>query len=305
MLDSEIRRDPLRTSAVTPPEVPAIPFKPRGVAPADSDILRCRTAFISDTHLGFASARPRDLVANLRRLECEKLYLVGDIIDMWQVRRRWRWCDHCDEAVSLLLGMAQNDTDVVFVPGNHDDAARRYLGLTVGGARILGRDIHGTADGRRLLVTHGDQYDLVVKHSKLLCMLGNVAYDGLIRLNRAYNVGRRMLGLSYWSLSHFVKLKVKSACTFISRFEETLAQEARRLDLDGVVCGHIHKAEVRELAGVGYYNCGDWVESCTLLVERFDGSLEIVDGLGWADRGAERAEDLEPIPSLPASAAGG
>lgn len=241
--------------------------------------FRRRTVFLSDIHLGSDGARAKDLSRLLERVECRTLYLVGDIIDMWKLRRRWRWSDECDRIVARILEMAREGTDVVFVPGNHDDAARRYAGLEVGGVEIRMHDIHQTVDGRRLLVTHGDQYDLVVQHSKLLCVLGDVAYTVLIRINRVYNRLRRAFGRPYWSLSQYVKLKVKTACTFISRFEETLAHEARRERLDGVVCGHIHKAEARDLGGVAYYNCGDWVESCTLLCEDDDGTLEILDGL--------------------------
>ncbi|MEM8934628.1 MAG: UDP-2,3-diacylglucosamine diphosphatase [Acidobacteriota bacterium] len=261
--------------------------------------LRCRTAFISDIHLGFDSALPEKLAKVLDVLDCERLYLVGDIIDMWQLRRRWRWSESCDRVVTRLLDMARHGVDVVYVPGNHDEAARPYAGVDIGGVEVRPWAVHETADGRRLLVTHGDQYDLVVKHQPMLCMLGNVAYEWLIRLNRLWNQGRRLFGLSYWSLSHFVKLKVKSACTFISCFEETLAQEAERGGYDGVVCGHIHKAEIRAArtsdgGEIEYYNCGDWVESCTLLTEDFDGTITIVDGLALeAELDAEAAAQLD------------
>lgn len=257
-------------------------FRPLA-APADAieRPMRCRTLFISDTHLGFDGARAESLVAVLRRLQCERIFLVGDIVDTWQIRRRWVWTEACDEVIRTIFQMAQDGVDVVYVPGNHDERARDYVGLDVGGVKIRDIDVFETADGRRLLITHGDQYDLVVKHSRLLCMLGNAAYPWLIKLNRVYNGGRRLLGKPYWSLSQYVKRRVKSACTFISNFEETLVHEAERRGLDGVVCGHIHKPEIRRLGeglAVEYYNCGDWVESCTLLIERFDGSLEILDG---------------------------
>ena len=270
------------------------PFRrPEPASPVPRRTLRCRTAFLSDTHLGFDGARADELVRVLSRLDCDKLYLVGDIIDMWQLRRRWRWSDACGEAIRLILDMAHRGTEVVFVPGNHDEDARAYAGVEVGGVDIRLMDVHETADGSRLLVTHGDQYDLVIQHSKMLCLLGDMAYVWLIRLNRLYNAARRALGLSYWSLAQYVKLKVKSACTYISRFEETLGHEAQRRGLDGVVCGHIHKAEVSEVGGVRYYNCGDWVESCTLVTEDEEGSLEVIDGLAFlaAAEAAEAAAD--------------
>ena len=264
---------PRASDTVMPFRVPVAPARP-----PDGPCLEARTIFLSDLHLGSGGARSDELALLLSHIECRTLYLVGDIIDMWQLRRRWRWDDGCERVVGRILEMARSGTEVVFVPGNHDDAARRYAGLEVGGVEIRLHDVHRTANGRRLLVTHGDQFDLVVQHSRLLCVLGDVAYTFLIRLNRLYNGLRRIFGQPYWSLSQFVKLKVKTACIFISRFEETLAHEARRQGCDGVVCGHIHKAEARDLGGVAYYNCGDWVESCTLLREADDGTLDVVDG---------------------------
>ncbi|MEM9557615.1 MAG: UDP-2,3-diacylglucosamine diphosphatase [Acidobacteriota bacterium] len=240
--------------------------------------LHCRTAFLSDLHLGAAKARADELASLLDRLECERLYLVGDILDLWQLRR-WRWTAACERIVARILELARGGTRVIFIPGNHDEAARRYVGLEVGGVELTLHAVHETVDGRRLLVTHGDQFDLVIRHSKLLCVLGDVAYEWLIGVNRLWNRMRALCGLPYWSLSQRVKATVKTACTFISRFEEALLHEARRAGLHGVVCGHIHKAEVRTEGDVTYYNCGDWVESCTLLVEHDDGSMEILDGL--------------------------
>lgn len=252
-----------------------------------------RTVFLSDTHLGSYGARAEPLAELLGLLECRKLYLVGDIIDMWQLRRRWRWNDACDAVIARVLDLARRDTEVVFVPGNHDDAARKYVGLEIAGVRIRLRDVHRTADGRRLLVTHGDQYDLVIQHSPALCLVGDFAYEVLLKINAVFNRLRALCGLQYWSLSQFVKLRVKSACTFISRFEETLLHEAEREGLDGVVCGHIHKPEVKK-GTVDYLNCGDWVESCTLVVEHFDGQLELVDGLALlAELKASRAAAIQ------------
>jgi UDP-2,3-diacylglucosamine pyrophosphatase LpxH len=236
-----------------------------------------RTIFLSDVHLGCFGSRAESLAELLEHLDCDKLYLVGDIIDMWQLRRRWRWTEACNAVIGRLLEIAKS-AEVIFVPGNHDDAARRYAGLEVAGVSIRLRDVHCTADGRRLLVTHGDQYDLVVRHSPSLFWLGDQAYEVLLRINEVYNGLRAWCGLSYWSLAQFVKLRVKSAFKFIQRFEETLVHEASREGLDGVVCGHIHKSELRR-GRVNYLNCGDWIESCTLIVEHQDGQLELLDGL--------------------------
>lgn len=240
--------------------------------------LRYRTVFLSDMHLGTRGCQAREVARLLKHVRCDKLYLVGDIIDMWRLKKRWYWTADHNDIVRRVLKLAKR-AEVVFIPGNHDEAARQFFHMEFGGVRIKPFDVHHTADGRRLFVTHGDQFDLVVKHSRLLALLGGAAYAWLIRLNVVYNRGRAMLGLRYWSLSKFLKLKVKKACTFISRFEETLVHETRRRGLDGVVCGHIHQAEHRDFDGVAYYNCGDWVESCTLLVEHLDGRIELLDGL--------------------------
>jgi UDP-2,3-diacylglucosamine pyrophosphatase LpxH len=280
---------PLLAAAQQRPPRPVLAFE----QPHASGSGVFRTVFLSDTHLGSYGARAEPLAELLSLLACRKLYLVGDIIDMWQLRRRWRWNDACDAVIARVLDLARNDTEVVFVPGNHDDAARKYVGLEIAGVKIRLRDVHRTADGRRLLVTHGDQYDLVIQHSPTLCLVGDFAYEVLLKINAVYNRLRALCGRPYWSLSQFVKLRVKSACTFISRFEETLLHEAEREGLDGVVCGHIHKPELKN-GKVDYLNCGDWVESCTLVVEHFDGRLELVDGLALlAELKASRATTLE------------
>ncbi len=241
--------------------------------------LRYRTVFLSDLHLGSSGSRAKDISRLLKRIDCDTLYLVGDIIDMWRLRSKWNWPAEHNDVVRRVLKMVKKDTRVIYIPGNHDEGARQYAGLEFGGVELLIKDVHLTADGRRLLVTHGDQFDLVVKHHPLLSSLGGIAYEWLMALNRLYNVGRMRLGFRYWSLSKFIKLKVKRACTFISRFEETLVKEAERMGVEGVVCGHIHKAEHRVESGIEYFNCGDWVESCTLVVEHDDGQMEVLDGI--------------------------
>ena len=239
---------------------------------------RFRSVFISDLHLGAGGARANDAADFLKRIECDHLYLVGDILDMWRLKRRWFWPEANNRVVRRILKLAKRGTKVTYIPGNHDHAARRYIGLTFGGVEIALHATHAAADGRTMLVTHGDQFDLAIRHARLLSALGSWAYDHLIRINTIYNRIRRLLGQDYWSLSQYLKLKVKSACSHISRFEDALIDEARRTEHAAVVCGHIHKAEIRE-GPVTYYNCGDWVESCTALVEHDDGRFELVDGL--------------------------
>jgi len=246
--------------------------------------LEYKTVWISDTHLGSKGARAGELSRFLKQVRCEKLYLVGDIIDCWRLKSRWYWPAAHNDVVRRILKHASRGTEVIYTPGNHDDAARQFVHMAFGGVDLKPHTTHTTADGKELFITHGDQYDLIVQHSKWLSVLGSVAYETLLKINRYYNIARRWLGLPYASLSQAIKLKVKRACTFISKFEEILAQEAEKQGMDGVVCGHIHKAEQRTMDnGIEYLNCGDWVESCTALVEHRDGTLEIIDGIKAVD----------------------
>jgi len=242
-----------------------------------------RTLFLSDIHLGSSGAHAKQASRLLKHVRCDTLYLVGDVIDMWRLKRKWHWPKSHNEFVRRVLKLAEKGTKVVFIPGNHDNGARQFEGMEFGKVKLRLRDMHTTADGRKLLVTHGDQYDLVVKHHPVLSAFGGLAYEWLLWFNRLYNFGRASMGYRYWSLSKFLKLKVKHACTFISRFEQTLLAEAKREGADGVVCGHIHKAEHSIEDGIEYWNCGDWVESCTLVVEHHDGKMEVVDGLKLLD----------------------
>ena len=258
--------------------------------------MRYRTVWISDTHLGSRGCRAAELSRFLKHMRCDRLYLVGDIIDMWRLRQRWYWPGEHNDVIRRLLNQARHDCEVIFLPGNHDEAVRPFVNVNFGGIQTLPYAIHVTATGRKMLVIHGDQFDLIVKHSRMISMLGGKAYDGLVVFNRYYNMVRIALGFQYFSLSKSIKLKVKSACTFISRFEEALMHEATRRGLDGVICGHIHQAQAHETGPVHYYNCGDWVESCTALVEHFDGRLEILEHLDEMDEPHSEAE-LEPIGS--------
>ncbi|MEX1088276.1 MAG: UDP-2,3-diacylglucosamine diphosphatase [Phycisphaeraceae bacterium] len=255
--------------------------------------LHYRTVFISDVHLGSRSCRARDLASFLKRIKCDRLYLVGDILDLWRLRQRWYWPAEHNDVIRQILRLAKKGAVVKLVPGNHDEAARQYFGLQFGGVRVVRHAVHETADGRRLLVTHGDQFDLIVTRAKLLSILGSWAYDWLVVGNVVANwVGAR-LGMHYVSLSQKIKLKVKSACTFIGAFEDTLSKEARRQGLDGVVCGHIHKAEARRNDVGLYYNCGDWVESCTALVEHDDGTMQVIDGIAFVEQLREQKRAMQ------------
>jgi UDP-2,3-diacylglucosamine pyrophosphatase LpxH len=240
---------------------------------------RYRAVFLSDLHLGTRGCRADFMVNFLSQVECEQLYLVGDIVDGWRLRKSWYWDADHDEVIRLILRMAQSGTQVTYIPGNHDEMFREWLGLEIAGVQLKNEAVHEAADGRRFLVIHGDQFDSVVRYAKFLAHLGDWAYDWALTLNRLFNAGRRKLGYPYWSLSQWLKRQVKEAVKAIDRFETALAQEARRQGLDGVVCGHIHHAEMRMVQGVLYMNDGDWVESCTALVEHQDGRFELID---WA-----------------------
>jgi UDP-2,3-diacylglucosamine pyrophosphatase LpxH len=250
--------------------------------------LAFRTVWISDTHLGTRGCNAELLLDFLKSIECETLFLVGDIVDGWQLRKGWYWPARHNDVVRCILTLAKRGARVVYVPGNHDEAFRDYVGLNFGGVELLAECIHVTADGRRLLVLHGDEFDGVVLYAKWLAFLGDHAYTLLLKLNRVVNAGRKLLGLPYWSLSSHLKKKVKNAVQFISGFEQVVAHAAFERGADGVVCGHIHSAEVRQIGEVTYYNDGDWVESCTALVEYGDGRMEIID---WAAHKRAEAAD--------------
>jgi UDP-2,3-diacylglucosamine pyrophosphatase LpxH len=247
--------------------------------PDDAPPLRVRTVWISDLHLGTPGCQAKALLEFLRTTECRTLYLVGDIIDGWQLRRSWYWPQAHNDVVQKLLRKARKGTRVVFVPGNHDEFARHFVTHSFGGVEVLEDCMHLMADGRRLWITHGDLFDGVIQCAKWLAYVGDMAYEFSLKVNRWFNRARARLGLPYWSLSRYLKHRVKRALSYIDQFEVAVAREARRRGAQGVVCGHIHHAEMRNVGGVLYMNDGDWVESCTALVEHADGRFELVD---WA-----------------------
>ncbi|GBR00889.1 hypothetical protein GLI01_16200 [Gluconacetobacter liquefaciens] len=238
-----------------------------------------RTVFVSDVHLGTRDCRADLLAEFLRNMTCQRLYLVGDIIDGWKLKRSWFWNSHHDDVLNLILRMARSGTEIIYIPGNHDEMFRRWLPheLEVAGIRLRNQAEHVTATGRKFLVLHGDEFDSVVRYAPFLAMLGDRAYTLALIVNRWFNLVRRRLGLPYRSLSQWLKRRVKSAVMAIDRFETAVADEARRRGMDGVICGHIHHAVIKDLGGVLYMNDGDWVESCSALVEHHDGSMELLD----------------------------
>ncbi|MCJ9428608.1 UDP-2,3-diacylglucosamine diphosphatase [Kordiimonas sp. A6E486] len=249
-----------------------------------------RAVFISDTHLGTRAARVDLLLDFLKTVSCDHLFLVGDIVDGWAIKRSWYWDTDHNDVIRKVLKMAKHGTKVTYIPGNHDEGLRGFEGHNMAGVELVPDMIYTAATGRRYWVLHGDQFDGVVKYAKWLAHVGDRAYGLLLRLNTLVNWLRRKMGYSYWSLSAYLKHKVKNAVEYIGKFEEAVAAEAARRGIDGVICGHIHHAERRFFGGIEYMNDGDWVESCTALVEHEDGRFEI---LYWADEVAARHKDVK------------
>ncbi len=238
--------------------------------------LKVRSIFISDVHLGFRGCQADALLHFLHSTEAEYLFLVGDIVDFWSLKKSAHWPQQHTNVIRSILGKAKHNTKVIYVPGNHDEVMRQYVGHAFGNIEVHRDYIHQTADGKRLLVLHGDEFDAIVKNSRFLAKLGGYAYDTLLSLNYFVNRYRRFFNFSYWSLAGYLKHKVKNAVEFISSFEAALARVAKERKVDGVVCGHIHHAEIRQIDEVLYCNDGDWVESCTSMVEYPDGRLELI-----------------------------
>ncbi|HEX4871700.1 MAG TPA: UDP-2,3-diacylglucosamine diphosphatase [Nevskiaceae bacterium] len=260
---------------------------------------RYRTVWISDVHLGTPGCQAHHLVDFLKHTECETLYLVGDIIDGWKLRSHWYWPQEHTNVVRKVLTKAKRGTQVWYITGNHDEFLRKFVGfnLEIGNLRIVNEHVHLTADGRRLLVQHGDAFDVITRYHQWIAHAGDLAYEAMMRGNYWFNRARSLLGMRYWSLSAFAKAKVKNAVNIVSEFENSVARECRRRGLDGVICGHIHHAEIRDIEGVQYLNCGDWVESCTALGETADGRIEIIR---WVDLShVSTSPKVVPLP-LPA-----
>jgi UDP-2,3-diacylglucosamine pyrophosphatase LpxH len=236
---------------------------------------RLRAVFLSDVHLGSRDCRARELREFLSSIEVDHLYLVGDIVDLWSLRKSFYWPQEHNDVLRAILDMARHGTEVTYIPGNHDEDLREFCGSVFGNLRIRRRFVHSTADGREFLVLHGDEFDTAVKCSRWLARFGAAAYDLTMRFNRVTNAVRRSFGLGHWSLARYLKLRLPNAVRYVEAFEHAAAQAAIQRDLDGVVCGHIHRAGIREIDGVLYCNDGDWVESCTALTEDLNGRLAL------------------------------
>lgn len=250
-----------------------------------------RAIWISDVHLGTAGCKAEFLLDFLRFNESWDLYLVGDIIDGWQLKKNWYWKQSHNDVVQKVLRKSRKGTRVTYVAGNHDEVLRQFIGMAFGEIRIVNETTHHLLDGRKLWVTHGDFFDGIIQHAKWLAYLGDSLYTLILKLNDAFNRTRHRLGMSYWSLSQYLKHRVKNAVSFITEFEQVLVNEARRRNFDGVVCGHIHKAEIRMIDDVLYCNDGDWVESLSALVETHEGELKLIHWPYRAQAGEKETED--------------
>ena len=236
-----------------------------------------RSIFLSDIHLGTRACQAERLLSFLRHYESQHLYLVGDIVDFWAMSRSIHWSRQQNTVVQKFLKRARHGTKVIFVPGNHDEVLREYVGTSFGDIELVQEHVHVAADGRRYAVLHGDEFDQVTRHHRWVAVLGDVAYNLLVRLNTWLSLARRTLGIAgYWSLAGYAKRKVKSAVGFIYDYEDSVMRAVRDRGLDGVICGHIHSAAIRDIDGLTYINCGDWVDSCTAIVEHHDGRMELI-----------------------------
>ncbi|TCT40865.1 UDP-2,3-diacylglucosamine diphosphatase [Martelella mediterranea] len=264
-----------------------------------------RTLFISDVHLGSKAAKADFLLDFMRHHEADTIILVGDIIDGWRLKRSWYWPQAFNDVVQKMLRKARKGTRIVYIPGNHDEFLRDFPGTHFGGVEVAKQMIFEAGDGRKYLVIHGDEFDVVVRHARIVAYLGDWAYDTAIAINRVLATIRRKLGMPYWSFSAWAKLQVKRAVNFIGEFQRVVVEEAKKHDVDGVICGHIHHAVIDEMDGIRYINTGDWVESCTAIAEHHDGTFELISWhkiVGVSEENEEERVVDEDLSSLLAAA---
>jgi UDP-2,3-diacylglucosamine pyrophosphatase LpxH len=247
---------------------------PESIAPGK---MQFRSIWISDIHLGTKHAQVDSLLDFLRDCDCRYLYLVGDFFDGWQLQSKWHWQDNYNVLIQKLLRKSRKDTKIIYITGNHDEFLEQFLGMNFGSVTIAREVIHTAANGKKFLVLHGHQFDGLTQFNRLLEKIGTRLYDWILDFNLYFNRVRRRLGFGYWSLAAYLKSKAKSAVKYVTEYEETIVQMARKHEVQGVICGHIHRAEVKQIGEVQYLNCGDWVESCTALVEDFAGNIQLLN----------------------------
>lgn len=237
---------------------------------------KVRTIFVSDLHLGSKAAQADEFLKFIKEYDSNQIVLVGDIIDGWRLKRQWYWPQNCNDVIQKLLRKSRKGTDIIYIPGNHDEMVRQIIGVKFENIIVKMNHEHITADGKKILILHGDEFDMVINHHKWLAVLGDMAYSTLIKVNHLFNWYRRKRNLPYWSLSAYAKKTVKRAVSFIGNFEQIITDYARNENYDFVMCGHIHMPDIKQINGITYLNTGDWVETCSAIVEHFDGSLELL-----------------------------
>ena len=254
-----------------------------------------RSIFLSDIHLGARGCQAESLLDFLRCYEAENLYLIGDIVDFWAMSRSIHWTRAQNTVVQKVLRRARHGEKVVLIPGNHDEALREYHKTSFGDIVVATEHIHTTVDGRRFLLVHGDEFDQVTRYHRWLAVLGDVGYNLLVRLNASLSwIRRKLRRPGYWSLAGYAKRRVKKALSYICDFEESVIRAVRDRGLDGVVCGHIHSAAIKYADGLTYVNCGDWVDSCTAILEHSDGRLELIE---WRSARSAMLPDMSLVPA--------
>lgn len=241
-----------------------------------------RTVFISDVHFGLNASRAELLNNFLKDIKCEKIYLIGDIFDFWKIKRGSKWSPEYSKVIKKITEkMKKYDTDIIYIPGNHDDGLREFCNFDFGKIHLRKTDIYTSLNGRKFLVMHGDEFDIVVRYAKWLAFLGDGAYSFALWINHKLNIFRRHFGLGYWSLSAFLKKKVKGAVNYVGSFENAVIHEAKINNVDGIICGHIHTPDIKMFENILYINTGDWVENCTAVVEHYNGDFELIDWLKY------------------------
>jgi UDP-2,3-diacylglucosamine pyrophosphatase LpxH len=256
-------------------------------------VNRIRTLFLSDIHLGSRACQAGRLLSFLKQYECRTIFLLGDIVDFWALKRTVYWPETHNTVVQKLLRLARHGVDIVYIPGNHDEALKKYFDASFGNVRLKKDYVHVAADGKRYALLHGDQYDQVTTCARWLSVLGDASYNLLVDLNRSLSWARRKFKVAgHWSLADYAKRNIQGAASFISGFEVALARHGKALSVDGVICGHIHTPVIKQLDGVVYLNCGDWVDSCSAIVEHLDGTMELVRHVAASDEPGESEDEL-------------
>jgi len=266
-------------------------MSPEALTPLN--VSKHKAIFISDVHLGSKGSQPDKLLQFLQNNECEHLYMVGDIVDGWRLKQKLFWPDEHMSLMNYVLHNANKRMKVTYITGNHDEFLRRYSGVDMGSIELVDECVYSDGDGKRYLVIHGDQFDVVTKYARWISVIGDIGYNLLIQVNRYLNKMRQFMGMEYWSISRWAKDRVKKAVNFMGDFKSIAARECESRGLDGIICGHIHRAEISEVDEFTYINSGDWVESCTAVIHNRDGNFELFDYFADLDQATDYQSGLK------------